>query len=312
MRETNDARFEERTKEIEKTREQRQDLIDLEMDSIKDSYDKVIEQRDEFDQVSKQYDEVAQQIQENKNRLYDLNLEEIDYTLELKVRLSDEVVKALDSLLDSLGDFADKAADKIAILGSKMYQFAVQTNATRDAVRDLLNSTNLVDDAVVARFMTGSYTEDDLQALFNVDQFTSDKVAQLEGYRDQLISLISEQRNLKNEMFDTVMTAFNEYQEKLDLQIEKISTLTKFTETYRNIIGIVGKKVLDASGELSEKLARNAFDTQRSQTKVYKTILDELDSNIADMKYKQRNYDLDSEMYRDFQERIDEMEAKRR
>lgn len=312
LRETNDARFEERTKEIEKTREQRQDLIDLEMDSIKDSYDKVIEQRDEFDQVSKQYDEVAQQIQENKNRLYDLNLEEIDYTLELKVRLSDEVVKALDSLLDSLGDFADKAADKIAILGSKMYQFAVQTNATRDAVRDLLNSTNLVDDAVVARFMTGSYTEDDLQALFNVDQFTSDKVAQLEGYRDQLISLISEQRNLKNEMFDTVMTAFNEYQEKLDLQIEKISTLTKFTETYRNIVGIVGKKVLDASGELSEKLARNAFDTQRSQTKVYKTILDELDSNIADMKYKQRSYDLDSEMYRDFQQRIDEMEAKRR
>ena len=70
-------------------------------------------------------------------------------------------MKALDSLLDSLGDFADKAADKIAILGSKMYQFAVQTNATRDAVRDLLNSTNLVDDAVVARFMTGSYTEDE-------------------------------------------------------------------------------------------------------------------------------------------------------
>ena len=30
------------------------------------------------------------------------------------------------------------------------------------------------------------------------------------------------------------------------------------------------------------------------------------------MKYKQRSYDLDSEMYRDFQERIDEMEAKRR
>ena len=310
--EAEQERFERRQEEIEKIEQQEKDLNTLREESIREGWQDLKDQIDELDEVNRIYDETSQQVQENKNRLYDLNLEEIDYTLELKVRLSDEVVKALDSLLDSLGDFADKAADKIAILGSKMYQFAVQTNATRDAVRDLLNSTNLVDDAVVARFMTGSYTEDDLQALFNVDQFTSDKVAQLEGYRDQLISLISEQRNLKNEMFDTVMTAFNEYQEKLDLQIEKISTLTKFTETYRNIIGIIGKKVLDASGELSEKLARNAFDTQRSQTKVYKTILDELDSNIADMKYKQRNYDLDSEMYRDFQERIDEMEAKRR
>jgi hypothetical protein len=46
----------------------------------------------------------------------------------------------------------------------------------------------------------------------------------------------------------------------------------------------VGKEVLDASGKLSETLAKSAFETQRDQTHTYKSILDEIDSNIADMK----------------------------
>ena len=161
--------------------------------------------------------------------------------------------------------------------------------------------------------MTGSEASvDDLNALIAGDLFTEGKIAQLEKYRDSLVSLINEQRNLKEQMFSNIESAFNEYQDSLDRQIQRIVHLTKITDTYKNIIGIIGKRTLDATGQVSELLARQTFESQRRQTETYKTILDEIDSNLADMKYKQSQYDLDSEMYKDFQEKIDAMEDKRR
>jgi len=251
--------------------------------------------------------------QELRNKIYDNALEVIDYTLDLKVRISNEVMAALEAYLSALGDRADKAADRITNLASQMGQFAYQVGETRIAIATLLNSTGNIDWAIIDRLMTGSEASvDDLNALIAGDLFTEGKIAQLEKYRDSLVSLINEQRNLKEQMFSNIESAFNEYQDSLDRQIQRIVHLTKITDTYKNIIGIIGKKTLDATGQVSELLARQTFESQRRQTETYKTILDEIDSNLADMKYKQSQYDLDSEMYKDFQEKIDAMEDKRR
>jgi hypothetical protein len=65
------------------------------------------------------------------------------------------------------------------------------------------------------RFMNGNFTQDDLNKLFNTDEFTADKITKLETYRDGLIDLISQQRALKEQMFETVTGAFSEYQTSL-------------------------------------------------------------------------------------------------
>jgi hypothetical protein len=66
------------------------------------------------------------------------------------------------------------------------------------------------------RIMQGTFTTDDLAHLFNTDEFTEDKTAKLEAYRDSIVSLISEQRTLKEEMFGTIESAFSEYTENID------------------------------------------------------------------------------------------------
>jgi len=269
--------------------------------------------RQEYESLEDEIQNAMLSAQELRNKIYDNALEVIDYTLNLKVRISNEVMTALEAYLSALGDKADKAADRISNLASQMGQFAFQVNETRQSIANLLNSTGNIDKSIINRFMnTSQASEDDLVALFAGDQFTEDKIAQLESYRDALVSLINEQRNLKEQMFNNIENAFNEYQDSLDLQATKIIHLTKLTETYKNIIGIIGKKTLDATGQVSELLARQAFESQRRQTETYSSILKDIDSSIADMKYKQSQYDLDSEMFKDFQDQIDKMENKRR
>ena len=327
--------FDDNTHQIKEDMQDAQDLVDAQLETATDAADKELERADRIveiaeegventynstEDIRQEYETLQDEIQnamlsaqELRNKIYDNALEVIDYTLDLKVRISNEVMAALEAYLSALGDRADKAADRITNLASQMGQFAYQVGETRTAIADLLNSTGNIDQAIIDRLMTGSEASvDDLNALIAGDLFTEGKIAQLEKYRDSLVSLINEQRNLKEQMFSNIESAFNEYQDSLDRQIQRIVHLTKITDTYKNIIGIIGKKTLDATGQVSELLARQTFESQRRQTETYKTILDEIDSNLADMKYKQSQYDLDSEMYKDFQEKIDAMEDKRR
>ena len=311
MKEATDEWYEQAQEDIDKQLDQKEKLNDIAKEQAEFAYEENQKNLEEYEELESSMAQAMSDAQDLRNKIYDNALEVIDYTLNLKVELSNNVIQALTALLDSLGDSADKAADRIATLGKQMYQYTLQTQWHQKAISDLINSQGELDNNIMSRFMNGTFTYDDLQKLFNTDEFTADKVVKLESYRDGLISLISEQRALKEQMLDTVTTAFSEYQDKLGKQSEKLAGLTKITQTYQSIVGIVGKKVLDASGILSETLAKAAFDTQRDQTHIYKSVLDEIDSNLADMKQKQAAFDTDSEMFKDFQKRIDEMESER-
>lgn len=301
-----------------------EDTIDLMDQGVDHAYEQSQKIGQEYDTLDDTMSQAMLEAQELRNKIYDNAIEVIEYTLSLNVQISSGVLAALEALLGALGDSADKAADRIAVLGQKMYQFSYQTTENLTAIKNLINSTGTIDDKVLTSFMNGNFSEEILKAITDKDLFTADKISLIEQMRDSLASLIAEQRALRDQMFENVMGAFNEYQDSLSNQIEKMTSLTKITETYQNIIGIVGKKVMDVSGELSKSLNKTAFETQRSQTAAYKAILDEIDANIAGLqqqkaifedvnaKDKDGNSLYDPEMAAEYQKRIDEMESKRR
>ena len=311
MQDAADSYYEEGMKQADKAYAEMERINELNREGYEYIYEENEKMRQEYEQLEDTMDQAMMDAQELRNKIYDNAVEVIDYTLNLKVRLSEEVVAALNALLDAIGDNADRAADKISVLGSKMSQFANQVGYTRDAIYDLINSTSDVDQNVMNRIMQGTFTTDDLAHLFNTDEFTEDKTAKLEAYRDSIVSLISEQRTLKEEMFGTIESAFSEYTENIDKQIEKITNLTAVTTTYKNILGIVGKKVLDFNGDLSETLAISNFKMQQDQTHALKEELNMIDRQIGDMEQQRNKFAVDSEMYKDWQKQIDAMEEKR-
>jgi hypothetical protein len=78
---------------------------------------------DEYESLGQEMAAAMLEAQEIRNKLYDNALEVIDYTLNLKVDISNQVMVALQALLDALGTSADLAADRIANLAQQMSQF---------------------------------------------------------------------------------------------------------------------------------------------------------------------------------------------
>ena len=93
------------------------DLNDLAKENYEFAYNESENLRSEYESLEDTMAQAMLDAQELRNKIYDNALEVIDYTLNLKVQLSNEVMTALTALLDSLGDAADKATDRIATLG---------------------------------------------------------------------------------------------------------------------------------------------------------------------------------------------------
>jgi hypothetical protein len=59
-------------------------------------------------------------------------------------------------------------------------------------------------------------------------------------------------KDLANEALDKLIEGFEEWNEAIDINIEKISHLREITSTYKDIIDLVGKDNLGVSNKLLE------------------------------------------------------------
>ena len=91
-------------------------------------------------------------------------------------------------------------------------------------------------------------------------------------------------RDLRENVIDQVGQAFDDYIDKLERATDKIESLQKVTETYKNIIDIVGKKILDPTGKVTKALDEATFKQFRNLTKSTKATLDFSEKALADAK----------------------------
>jgi hypothetical protein len=75
-----------------------------------------------------------------------------------------------------------------------------------------------------------------------------------------------EMRRLREEALKKTGEAFDEFNEKLERGVSQIEHLTKVTQTYRDVLDIVGKDVLDRNGKLTSALNEQAYSIQRNHT----------------------------------------------
>jgi hypothetical protein len=125
---------------------------------------------------------------------------------------------------------------------------------------------------------------DDLLAgdIDDLGSFNEEDLAKVEEYRDALISCGEQLIELRKTLLNEVSEAFDEFNSDLDKAVDKIDHLKRFTETYKNLIDIVGKDVIDPTGETTIMLARTAYTQAESNTKALQSQLDYQLSAIDD------------------------------
>ena len=306
---TYSTKFEDMTEAAQKT-----------LDAANEAYDDAVEALSKYEETKEKQEEAEQKKREALEAALDAEIDAVDTVVQVKIEIDDDELKYLQELLDDMGDGADHAADAIANMLDQSSSLINKAESYTKGIEDILgvytdqealgDEGTAIDQSLINKIMDGeALDEDDISALANAGM-TEDTISKLEDYASGLIDVNKELRTLRDESLEEAADAFSEYTDNMDRAAEKIEHLQKVTETYKDIIDIVGKKVLDASGELTNELNRANFNMQRNNTAALQSELDSIDSMIADQK-KLIEQTEDEETVRQLNEQLKEMEDKR-
>lgn len=236
----------------------------------------------------KQYEETydlardeQSKLQELQNQKVDLQLEQVQYEVEIKLDIPDSQIKVLEYKLGRIDDDAFKALDAIELMSQKADNLKQQIAINKQGLNDVLSLT--MSAAEISQILAGN-----LEVL-NKKTLTDDQVSAIKEYRDNLLDLNSQFDDLRKEIEDKVMSAFDAWKEKLDKGIASIDHYNTVLDDYKNIIDIVGKDTLGITDAFMTNLAQrttdNAINKLRSVKSEYETIVkarDEASSKLAD------------------------------
>lgn len=296
---------------------ERKDEADKQAERYKKQID---EDYKEFTDKISQYEETYDKMREEKlkeqqiqDQIYDNELETIQYEIEIKVDVDEDTLKFLNELFDQMGDSADYAADRIANLTKQAKAYSDEAKAYENGISSILKHAG-ADQELINGFINGKLTKNQIEEMGALG-FTEGDAQALRDYSDKLIELNNNYRDLRDTMVDQVSAAFDEYIEKLEDASDKIEKLQKVTETYKNIIDVVGKRILDPNGKITKALDDAAFNSARNLTKSNKSTLDFAENALKEAKKTRdslaKQYGEDNETIRKWDEQVKELEDKR-
>ena len=287
--------------------------IDKYKERLDESYENFKDDISQYEDTWEQYRDAQLEEQKIKDQIYDNELEQIQYEVEIKVDLSDDSVKILEELFEQLGDDADYAADRIANLQKQTKEYVDQASIYKQGIEDIFSHAGASKD-LVKKFVSGNMSSADIENLGSLG-FTSDDISALRDYSDGLLELNKQYRDLRENVMDQVGQAFDDYIDKLERATDKIESLQKVTETYKNIIDIVGKKILDPTGKVTRALDEVTFKQARNLTQSTKATLDFSEKALADAKATRdelaKQYGNDNETVKLWDKKVEELEDER-
>ena len=201
---------------------------------------------------------------------YNKELDIIAKGIELKIKVDDADLQYLEFLLKQIGEGADKALDRMSNYTKSIDDNMSKIDKYQEGLYEVLDHAGI-----------------DMEDLLDGDiddlgSFNENDLAKIEEYRDGLIECGEQLMELRKTLLNEVSEAFDEFNSDLDRAVSKIEHLKTFTETYKNLIDIVGKRVLDPMGKTTLMLARTTYTQAESNTKALKSQLDYQLSAIED------------------------------
>ena len=220
------------------------------VDAAGDAYDRFQDTLDQYEESQDLVRDKQQEIIDAQNELYDLQLEKIDYKVNLQIEFSDDELEHLEYLLERIEAKGFSAAEAIANLGQQTQSVMNKSDAYKEGIFSILGNHGLSDSDINA-WLQGDEGAANKVAGLNLTEAEVEKLREYTaGLRDNNEALIEMRQAVHDKMLET----FDEWNEKIDRNIDKLDHLKSVTESYRNIVDLVGKANFAGGAETIERL----------------------------------------------------------
>lgn len=233
-------------------------------------FEKKYEQLEKYiEQYEETYDllrDEEQKYQDLINQRIDAQLEKVQYKVEVKLDVSKDEVAVLEYQLDRINDDAFKSLDAIGLLFDKSMNLEKQIEINKQGLNDALGLSLSL--AEISEVMAGNLS------VLDGKNFTSDQIDAIKEYRDNLLDLNEQLDDVRENIEEKVLDAFDAWNEKLNTGIEILDNYGSMLDHFKNMIDIVGQDTLGLDEDFMSNLGQGAVDNAINKVKATKDAME--------------------------------------
>ena len=247
-------------------------------EAAQERYDKFMETISQYEETQDLYKEQMQQVLDDIMTEQSLLLERTQLEVELKINVSEDALEYLEYMMDNIENKAYDCAEAFGYLNGMTQEYFKTAEALEGGLRSLFANQGLTDtdfqkliDGDTATYeklmdmlssggtadLSDGLQQSEIDAAYG---FTADDVDTMRDYVSQLIEANQNLQEIRQTVHEQILKVWDEWNEKLDAGIAKIEHLQSITESYQNIIDIVGQKNLGVSNAFMSKMRQQSID----------------------------------------------------
>lgn len=247
-------------------------------EAAQERYDQFMETISQYEETQDLYKEQMQQVLDDIMTEQSLLLERTQLEVELKINVSEDALEYLEYMMDNIENKAYDCAEAFGYLNGMTQEYFKTAEALEGGLRSLFANQGLTDTDFQKLIEGDTATYNKLMDMLSsggtadlsdglqqseIDAaygFTADDVDTIRDYVSQLIEANQNLQEIRQTVHEQILTVWDEWNEKLDAGISKIEHLQSITESYQNIIDIVGQKNLGVSNAFMSKMRQQSID----------------------------------------------------
>ena len=232
-------------------------------DYLEAEYNKVKDAIDQYEETQDLAKDVEEQIQDSLNELYDLELEEVDYKVQLKLEVNEDDKKIIDFLMDRMDGDAWRTGEQIALHDRNIVNSQENIDTAKSGLEGIFANHEGIDSAgVMEALNSGDYAG--AMSLLGDEAFTEAEVEKIKEYSD---TILDETANIKDEQMavvDSMNDVFDAHMEHFEQFGDSISHASDMLSAYGEVIDLVGQEELGISAETMQKMRDTSIELLES------------------------------------------------
>ena len=271
-------------------------------ESAQEEYEKFMEILDQYDETHDLWLEQMQTVLDDIMNEQALQLERTQYEVELKINVSEDALQYLEYMMDNIENKAYDCAEAFSYLNAMTGQYIDQQAAYTQGIYDIMGNKGISKEEVDALIkgdqnvydklmgMLSSGGEADLSDGLSQDEidaaygFTADDIDSIREYVSGLIEANQNLQQIRQTVHEQILNVWDEWNEKMDDGIAKLEHLQAISDSYKNIIDIVGQRNLGVSDAFMNKLEQQATTQAKDKVTATKAKRDSLQASYDNAK----------------------------
>lgn len=247
-------------------------------EAAQERYEQFMETISQYEETQDLYKDQMQQVLDDIMTEQSLLLERTQLEVELKLNVSEDALNYLEYMMDNIENKAYDCAEAFGYLNGMTQEYFKTAEALEGGLRSLFANQGLTDTDFQKLIEGDTATYNKLMDMLSsggtadlsdglqqseIDAaygFTADDVDTMRDYVSQLIEANQNLQEIRQTVHEQILNVWDEWNEKLDAGIAKIEHLQSITESYQNIIDIVGQKNLGVSNAFMSKMRQQSID----------------------------------------------------